>query len=134
MLLLSSVSVRIVNGNAPNEGRVEVFHRCFWGTICDSGWSIRDAHVICRQLGYLSASQALRGAHFGQGTGPILLEYVSCNGTESDIEHCNHGGWFNHNCQHERDVGVICIAGMNATSSLPGKSDNNHDIGGIWFG
>ncbi|XP_038052403.1 deleted in malignant brain tumors 1 protein-like [Patiria miniata] len=105
----SPVSVRLVNGEAPSEGRVEIYYKCHWGTICDSGWSIRHAHVICRQLGYPSASQAWQRAHFGQGSGPILLNSVACQGNESSIDQCQHSGWYgSYGCRHNRDAGVTC--------------------------
>ena len=51
--------VRLVGGNVPNEGRVEVCINNVWGTVCDDGWSSTDASVVCRQLGYSMEGQTL---------------------------------------------------------------------------
>ena len=45
--------VRLVAGNVPHEGRVEVCINEAWGTVCSKGWSIGDARVVCTQLGHL---------------------------------------------------------------------------------
>ena len=100
--------VRLANGSTPYEGRVEVYYAGQWGTICGDGWSIEDANVICRQLGYLQASQAWQNSDFGEGSGPVLLDGVACNGNESNIEQCDHNGWFNVSCGPGQEAGVTC--------------------------
>lgn len=59
--------VRLVGGGSPSEGRVEVFHSSSWGTVCDDGWGIEEARVVCRQLGFRGALSAEPGGKFRQG-------------------------------------------------------------------
>ena len=101
--------IRLVSpSNSPSSGRVEVLHMGTWGTICDHSWDLRDANVVCRQLGYDGALSAPRNAAFGRGTGQIWLEGVQCVGDEIAISDCYHRGWNVHNCGHHSDVGVVC--------------------------
>ena len=51
---------------------------------------------------------ALSFAHFGEGTGPIWLDDVSCTGSESELLECPHNGIGNHNCDHFEDASVRC--------------------------
>ena len=48
----SSGDLRLVGGERESEGRVEICVEGFWGTVCDSGWSQREALVVCRQSGF----------------------------------------------------------------------------------
>ena len=107
MIKFLILAVRLVGGSR-SVGRVEVYYNGAWGTVCDDYWSINDAHVVCRQLGFRDALNAYENARYGQGTGPILLDNVFCLGNESSLFSCIHNGIRNHNCGHSEDASVRC--------------------------
>ena len=100
--------LRLAAGSS-SYGRVEVYHPVYgWGTVCDDYWDINDANVVCRQLGYFRANAAYQSAHYGAGTGYILLDNLGCTGSESYLWDCSHIGWNSHNCGHSEDASVSC--------------------------
>ena len=49
---------------------------------------------------------------YGQGTGPVALDYVSCDGDEPRLVNCSVGKnqYPPDQCGHGEDVGVRCHA------------------------
>lgn len=86
-----------------------------WGTICDDHWDIKDAHVVCRMLGFVGAIKAPRGANFGEGIVDIMFDELDCTGVETNIFDCGHNELFSHDCTHNEDASVICA------TEAPGK-------------
>ena len=109
--LPNNFDIRLVNGSNKYEGRVEVFYNGTWGTVCDDDWDIRDANVVCNQLGFDGAERALQSAYFGSGDGPIWLDNVFCYGDESSLEYCS-SNIGSHDCGHHEDASVICRGGV----------------------
>ncbi|KAL0153190.1 hypothetical protein M9458_051517, partial [Cirrhinus mrigala] len=104
LMCADGVNVRLVGGHSRCAGRVEVLHRGQWGTVCGDGWDLADAAVVCRELDCGEPVDAVGGAPFGSGSGPVWRS-VMCTGSESALKNC---GTSNRPCDHSRDAGVIC--------------------------
>lgn len=59
--------IRLVGGKSENEGTVLIYHWSRWGRICDDYWDIRDANVVCNELGFAGAKEAPTRSRFGRG-------------------------------------------------------------------
>ena len=102
-------NVRLVGGDIPNIGRVEIFLLGQWGTVCGYGWDIADATVVCHELGYLRAVEAPSPATFGAGSGPFWYSSVRCVGTEMNLTECSkYFSLTGSACSHSQDAGVEC--------------------------
>ena len=57
---------------------------------------------------YSSVYSYYTSAHFGGGTGPIWLHEPGCSGSEVTLLQCSHSRLGNHDCSHDKGVGLAC--------------------------
>ncbi|KAK1789979.1 hypothetical protein P4O66_002299 [Electrophorus voltai] len=100
-------------------GRLEVYHESAWGSICDDQWDIRDAEVVCRQLGCGKALRADGSAAFGAAEGVIWLNRVKCRGDEIHLRDCSYSLKNHTDCSHKEDAGVICAEPYVSPTTAP---------------
>ena len=53
---LTDDAVRLIDGSNEIEGRLEIYHKGEWGTVCNDDFNVTDSNVVCRQLGFGIAS------------------------------------------------------------------------------
>ncbi|KAK9738697.1 Scavenger receptor cysteine-rich domain [Popillia japonica] len=110
----SKVPVRLLGGKVDTEGRLQVKIDGEWGTVCNYNWNIKDAALVCHQLGlalnpydwYLERNE-IPDAGTSEG---IILSNVQCEDHDIDITKCRSEkkNDFEKSCTHENDVGVRC--------------------------
>ena len=67
LLCITDGVVRLVRSSSPDtrdvgdlSGRLEVYYNRRWGTVCEDGFGLSEANIVCQQLGY-----SPRGNRFG---------------------------------------------------------------------
>ncbi|TFJ99672.1 uridine-cytidine kinase-like 1 [Platysternon megacephalum] len=100
--------LRLTSGPSPCSGRVEVLINDTWGAVCDAGWGLPEAGVVCKQLGCGTALSAPGVAQFGHGAGDVWLEGVSCSGQESLISECQLSRLGPGLCGRGSEARVVC--------------------------
>lgn len=113
------VPIRLLGGASEFEGRLQVHLNGKWGTVCDYGWTIKNAALVCHQLGYAlnpSDWRLQRSELPNAGTSEdVILSNVRCTEHDIDIIKCraeqaSNKDFFN-SCSHAQDVGIRCYEG-----------------------
>lgn len=107
-------SLRLVEGNGVNSGRLEIFANGGWGMVCDDNFDLNanGPTVACRELGFSGPGDA------GMGTGGqanatgngnfFLADQVTCLGTESTLGACTHNPYGVEDCIASEAVFLVC--------------------------
>ena len=105
-LIFFTGDVRLTDGGAPNQGRIEFYSNDTWWTLCSSYFH-GDAHsTVCRKLGYNMATGHYRDGEFGAGNLSILHTSFYCDYGAYSLLNCTQGPWYGE-C-HRGVVGVVC--------------------------
>ena len=100
--------------------RLEVMHLHEWGTVCDNGFTDKNAEFVCKMMGFsrgLFKQMCATNGDFAScaantgGEGRVWLDDVYCYGFERKIDGCRHKPWGQNRCHHKQDVGVCCSGG-----------------------
>ncbi|KAM9556971.1 T-cell differentiation antigen CD6 isoform 5-T5 [Guaruba guarouba] len=110
-------ALRLAGGQSRCEGRVEMEEEGAWGTVCDDGWDLADADVVCRQLRCGRAVSVHGGATYGRGNGSILRDEMGCEGHEEHLWECPAA--LEHDCTHKEDAGVVCSGSLGLQTPTP---------------
>ncbi|NXS82108.1 C163A protein, partial [Erpornis zantholeuca] len=98
--------VRLVGSSGRCAGRVEVYWGGTWSSVCQEGWELQDAAVVCRELGCGTALEAPSWARFGAGTGPPWPYMAHCSGTEESLWECGRSE--ERECRRGGGAGAVC--------------------------
>ncbi|XP_064369538.1 deleted in malignant brain tumors 1 protein-like [Dromaius novaehollandiae] len=113
---------RLVNGSTESTGQVELEARGTWGSLCDAGWDMPDAQVLCHHLGCGFAASVPRGGYFGTGSGPLWQDTFHCSGTESHLGECPAMALGIPACSPDHAAAVNCSGGTEPLQLVDGES------------
>lgn len=116
---LQDGSIRLRGQSGSHQGWLEVYLLGHWGTVCNDGWDLLDATVVCRKLGFSKALTARDYPTYQNASGVVWFDKISCNGSEADLTQCSSSGLGLHDCSHMYAAGVAC------SSELPSLSGRN---------
>ena len=88
--LASADDVRLTNGDRTGNGRLEVNLDGRWGLVCGDNFDMRDAHVVCKQLGYSEEATINTANRIDDDNTPFLMGNVRCTGVEDDLFDCSY--------------------------------------------
>jgi hypothetical protein len=94
--------VCLVGGTKPNEGNIFVGNK----PVCDDDWTLINANVACRQLGFSGALAMTKESRFGPVPDVFAMDQVNCEGSEERLIDCRHAPV--DDCGAGEGAGAIC--------------------------
>jgi deleted-in-malignant-brain-tumors protein 1 len=113
--------VRLVWGQGPYEGNLQICINNTWGWVCHTSFGTPDATVVCNQLGYNGNGASIYRIYSYYGwpnaSQPIWLDRLNCVGTETSLLNCPRQYAIGYaTCNHNALAGVLCQYGGTCTN------------------
>ncbi|XP_066940146.1 neurotrypsin-like [Macrobrachium rosenbergii] len=121
------VEVRLAGNASPDSGRVELKLGGKWGTVCDSGFDVFDAQVLCRMIGYDGDASAQRQS--GLSSTELIWDLrLDCLGNEKNVQDCRIRV-LNGTCPSTHTAGVTCSFSRGRVDAELRAALGNQDCG-----
>lgn len=78
------------------------------GKVCDRGWGLKEADVVCKQLGCGSALKTSYQVYSKVPATNTWLFLSNCKGNETSIWDCKNWQWGGLSCEHYDEAKVTC--------------------------
>ncbi|XP_032060946.1 antigen WC1.1-like [Aythya fuligula] len=124
--------VRLVGGDSPCSGSVEVYNRDQWKAVCPSHFGAKAAEVVCRELQCGTALSVHGAAQLGEGAGPVWDRELQCVGNESTILFCPWGAPKDKACTQSNGTHVTCTRFRLVNGSTACEGRVEVDVLGMW--
>ena len=123
----SKPRVRLVGGNTKREGRVEVSYGGIWGTVCDDGWSLMAATIVCKELGFGKALEASLHSKYRKGMSSEFCDLLCSGDFLSTSKFCFESP--SHRSIDTQKVGLSCPSVLHTVwASTKGLSWKGHAL------
>ncbi|XP_062506561.1 uncharacterized protein LOC134183112 isoform X2 [Corticium candelabrum] len=83
-----------------------MFYQAEWNNVNRDSWRFKDANVVCRQLGYVRATNVSLPGYDGQGSRQTTY-VIDCTGSESKLTDCRLNVWRG---ERRKDAAIICAS------------------------
>lgn len=90
-------------GDSGNIGRLEVYRKGEWGSVCSNNFQYKEAKVACGMIGFSRPVRAFTVQ--SMSLHKIVLSGLKCDGTEDHVASCTYE---DSECQIGSPVHLLC--------------------------
>ncbi|XP_056410612.1 scavenger receptor cysteine-rich domain-containing group B protein-like [Hyla sarda] len=115
-------NIRLIGGSGPCDGMVEVSLNNTWSRFCLWNFDVREASVVCRQMGCGPLIKIQENIVGEDGARQRMVEETHCLGSESKISDCRISVWNAQPCLHNIQAGIVCSTSAISKVTLEGRN------------